>query len=57
MDYLGLQQRANQIVSKVNNYEAGLAKYEITEADILAEHKYADLYTPSCNEFIIWIYC
>lgn len=45
MDYLELQQRANQIVSKVNNYEAGLAKYEITEADILAEHKYADLYT------------
>lgn len=45
MDYLELQQRANQIVSKVNEYEAGLAKYEITEADILAEHKYADLYT------------
>lgn len=45
MDYLELQQRANQIVSKVNNYEAGLAKYEIIEADILAEHKYADLYT------------
>lgn len=45
MDYLELQQRANKIVSKVNNYEAGLAKYEITEADILAEHKYADLYT------------
>ena len=45
MYYLELQQRANQIVSKVNNYEAGLAKYEITEADILAEHKYADLYT------------
>lgn len=45
MNYLELQQRANQIVSKVNNYEAGLAKYEITEADILAEHKYADLYT------------
>lgn len=45
MDYLELQQRANQIVSKVNNYEAGLAKYEISEANILAEHKYADLYT------------
>ena len=45
MDLLELQQRANQLVSKVNNYEASLDKYEIPETDILAEHKYADLYT------------
>lgn len=45
MDLLELQQRANQLVSKVNNYEASLDKYEISETDILAEHKYADLYT------------
>src|SRR5574344_1366241 len=45
MDLLELQQRANQLVSKVNVYEASLDKYEISETDILAEHKYADLYT------------
>ena len=44
MDLLTLQQRANVLVDKVNEYEANLAKYEITENDYLNQHKYCDIF-------------
>lgn len=44
MNLLELQTRANLIVDKVNAYEAQLASISINEADMLAQHKYADLF-------------
>ena len=44
MNLLELQTRANLIVDKVNAYEAQLASTSINEADVLAQHKYADLF-------------
>lgn len=44
MNLLELQQRANVLVQKVNEYEASLTGTEIDETDTLNQHKYADLY-------------
>lgn len=44
MNLLELQTRANLIVEKVNAYEAKLSETSINETEILAEHKYADLF-------------
>lgn len=44
MNLLELQQRANVIVQKVNEYEANLVGSTLDEADTLNQHKYADLY-------------
>lgn len=44
MNLLELQTRANLIVDKVNAYEAQLTSTSINEADVLAQHKYADLF-------------
>lgn len=45
MNLLELQQRANVLVQKVNEYEASLTGTEIDETDTLNQHKYADLYS------------
>lgn len=44
MNLLELQQRANILVQKVNDYEASLIGTEIDETDTLNQHIYADLY-------------
>lgn len=44
MDLLELQQRANVLVDKVNEYEDGLAKFVITEDDYINQHIYCDVY-------------
>lgn len=44
MNLLELQTRANLIVEKVNAYEAKLSETSINETEVLAEHKYADLF-------------
>ena len=44
MNLFELQQRANILVQKVNDYEASLTGTEIDETDTLNQHKYADLY-------------
>lgn len=44
MDLLELQQRANVLVDKVNEYENGLAKFVITEDDYINQHVYCDVY-------------
>lgn len=45
MNLFELQQRANILVEKVNQYEASLVGTEIDETDTLNQHKYADLYS------------
>lgn len=45
MNLFELQQRANILVQKVNEYEASLVGTEIDETDTLNQHKYADLYS------------
>lgn len=45
MDLLELQQRANVLVDKVNQYEASLVGQEVDENDILNEHTYVDLHS------------
>lgn len=45
MDLLELQQRANIIVNKVNEYEASLVGQEVNENDILNEHTYVDIHS------------
>ena len=44
MNLFELQQRANKLVQKVNEYEASLTGTEIDETDTLNQHTYADLY-------------
>lgn len=44
MNLFELQQRANILVQKVNEYEAGLTGTTIDEEDTLNQHTYADLY-------------
>lgn len=44
MNLLELQTRANLVVEKVNAYEAKLSETSINETEVLAEHKYADLF-------------
>lgn len=44
MNLLELQQRANVLVQKVNDYEASLTGTTIDETSILNQHIYADLY-------------
>lgn len=44
MDLLELQQRANILVAKVNEFEANLAGTEIDESTVIDEHVYADLH-------------
>lgn len=44
MNYLELQQRANLLVQKVNNFEAGLEGTQIDETETLNQHIYADIY-------------
>ena len=44
MDLLELQQRANILVEKVNEFEANLAGTEIDESTVIDEHVYADLH-------------
>ncbi len=44
MNYLELQQRANLLVEKVNQYEANLEGTNIDETETLNQHIYADLY-------------
>ena len=44
MNLFELQQRANKLVQKVNEYEASLTGTEIDENDTLNQHTYADLY-------------
>lgn len=44
MNLFELQQRANKLVQKVNEYEASLTGTTIDEEDTLNQHTYADLY-------------
>lgn len=44
MNLLELQQRANELVKKVNQYEAGLEGQSANEQSLLDQHIYADLY-------------
>lgn len=44
MDLLALQQRANILVQKVNDYEASIEGEDIDENTELEQHKYADLF-------------
>lgn len=44
MDLLELQQRANVIVKRVNDYEDALAKVTMDETELLNQHKYADTF-------------
>ena len=45
MNYLELQQRANILVQKVNEYESSLTGQTIDENTILEQHQYADIYS------------
>ena len=45
MNYLELQQRANLLVDKVNQYEASLTETTLDETAILNQHLYADIYS------------
>lgn len=45
MNLFELQQRANTLVNKVNEYEEGLTGASINESDILNQHKYADIFS------------
>ena len=45
MNYLELQQRANILVNKVNEYESNLTGQTIDETEILEQHLYADIYS------------
>lgn len=45
MDLLELQKRANILVEKVNTYEANLTEENINEEEILAQQKFADIYS------------
>lgn len=45
MNYLELQQRANLLVDKVNQYEASLTETTFNETEILNQHLYADIYS------------
>lgn len=45
MNYLELQQRANILVNKVNEYESNLTGQTINESEILDQHLYADIYS------------
>lgn len=44
MDLLELQQRANVLVDKVNQYEESLTGLELDEEQIINEHKYVDIF-------------
>lgn len=44
MDLLELQQRANVLVDKVNQYEESLTGLELDEEQIINEHKYIDIF-------------
>lgn len=44
MDLLELQQRANVLVDKVNEYEESLIGLELDEEQIINEHKYVDIF-------------
>lgn len=44
MDILELQQRANILVNKVNEYEANLQGTVVDENTLIDEHKYADIF-------------
>ena len=45
MNYLELQQRANILVNKVNEYESNLTGQTIDESEILEQHLYADIFS------------
>lgn len=45
MNYLELQQRANLLVDKVNQYEASLTETTFNETEILNQHLYADIFS------------
>lgn len=45
MDLLELQKRANILVEKVNTYEASLTEENINEEEVLAQQKFADIYS------------
>lgn len=44
MDLLELQQRANILVDKVNQYEESLTGLELDENQVINEHKYVDIF-------------
>lgn len=44
MDLLELQQRANVLVDKVNQYEENLTGLELDENQVINEHKYVDIF-------------
>lgn len=44
MDLLELQQRANVLVDKVNQYEESLTGLELDENQVINEHKYVDIF-------------
>lgn len=44
MDLLELQQRANVLVDKVNQYEESLIGLELDENQVINEHKYVDIF-------------
>lgn len=44
MNLLELQQRANILVNKVNQYEASLTGLELDENQVINEHTYADIF-------------
>ena len=44
MDLLELQQRANVLVDKVNQYEESLIGLEVDENQVINEHKYVDIF-------------
>lgn len=44
MNLLELQQRANILVNKVNQYEASLTGFELDENQVINEHTYADIF-------------
>lgn len=44
MDLLELQQRANVLVDKVNQYEESLTGLELDENQVINEHTYADIF-------------
>lgn len=45
MDLFELQQRANILVQKVNDYEASLVGQEVNENDLINQHIYVDLHS------------
>lgn len=45
MDLFELQQRANVLVDKVNNYEASLVGTEASETDLINQSKYVDIFS------------